>query len=412
MHLIFFKNSSVQAWPVYGLCAFLPLSIAGISIFKLLTILVALAVLIVALVKGRQLVAVRTAPNVLALCMLGALAASLTYTPVSLTEALSALTKYGKLLLIPAVALLVRNRAQAVTAVLVYFCTQSFVLLSSWLLFAGLTLPWVPVNRCSVAVVYSCHLDQAILTSGFAAVAWHLRADFPTKFGPTIAIGLAALAALNLVFVLPGRTGQVCLFAAIAVSVWWAMPRKLRPLAVLAPIMAFSLAMLFSTQFKGRYTEIFSEIQMYQSQDRSGLMTSSGQRLNYWWKSLQMISEKPVLGHGVGAWQRQYWRLEPSASSSITASVRNPHQEYLFWGAQLGFLGILLIVTWLGSFWWTSRHFAPPVMRATISLLLIFVVACALNSALFDGLVGDYFCTLLAVLLVLGRHSLSTKHQA
>jgi O-antigen ligase len=405
MNFEFLKHRNPLAWPVYGLCAFLPLSIAGIGVFKLLTILTALAVLVIALVKGRQLTELRTGPSVLALCMLGALAASLTYTSVSVAEALSVLTKYGKLLLIPAIAVLIRSRAQAVTALRVYFCTQIFVLFTSWLLFAGLKLPWVPTDRCALAVVYSCYLDQAILTSGFAALAWHLRADFPTRYGPTFALAMATLAALNLLFALPGRTGQICLFATIALGVWWAMPRKLRPLAVLAPLVAFALAMLLSTQFNQRYKAVLTEVKVYQSQNGGHLETSSGQRLNYWWKSLQAVAEKPLLGHGVGSWQQQYWRLESSARSSDTASVRNPHQEFLFWAVQLGSVGAVLLTFWLGSFWWISRNFAPSAMRATVSLLAVFTVACTLNSALYDGLVGDYFCALLAVLVALGRHS-------
>jgi O-antigen ligase len=281
MHFEFLRHRNPLAWPVYGLCAFLPLSIAGISVFKLLTILTALSVLVVALLKGRQFVELRTAPTVLALCMLGALAASLTFTSAPITEALSALTKYGKLLLIPAVAVLIRSRAQAVTAILAYFFAQIFVLITSWLLFAGLQLPWVPTNRCAVAVVYSCYLDQAILTAGFAATAWHLRADFPTRYGPNFAVAMVALAVLNLLFALPGRTGQVCLFAAIALGIWWTMPRKLRPLAVLAPFVAFALAMLLSTQFNQRYKAVFSEIKVYQAQTGGHQATSSGQRLNY-----------------------------------------------------------------------------------------------------------------------------------
>jgi O-antigen ligase len=405
MNFEFLKHRNPLAWPVYGLCAFLPLSIAGIGVFKLLTILTALAVLVMALVKGRQLTELRTGPTVLALYMLGALAASLTYTSVSVAEALSVLTKYGKLLLIPAIAVLIRSRAQAVTALRVYFCTQIFVLLTSWLLFTGLNLPWVPTDRCAIAVVYSCYLDQAILTSGFAALAWHLRADFPTRYGPTFALAMATLAALNLLFALSGRTGQICLFAAVALGVWWAMPRKLRPLAVLAPFVAFALAMLLSTQFNQRYTAVVAEVKFFQSKTVGHLATSSGQRLNYWQKSLQAIAEKPMLGYGVGSWKQQYWRLESSASSSDTASVRNPHQEFLFWGVQLGSAGVLLLTFWLGSFWWGSRNFAPSAKRATMSLLVVFFIACTLNSALYDGLVGDYFCGLLAVLLTLGRHS-------
>jgi O-antigen ligase len=393
------------AWPVYGLCAFLPLSIAGIGVFKLLTLLTGLAVLLVALVQIKPVAALRTGPSLLALAMLAALALSLSYTSVPLAEALNVFTKYSKLLLIPAVALLVRNRQQAIMALGIYLLTQTFVLFSSWLLFLGLHLPWVPAVTNGVGVVYSSYLDQAIFTAGFAAIAWHLRRDFPTRYGPAIAMGLAALAAANLLFVLTGRSGQICLIAAAAVTVWWAMPRKLRPFAVLAPFVVFGLAMVLSSQFNQRYAKVFSEINAYQSQSTGYKETSSGERLNYWRKSLQAMAERPLLGYGVGAWQQQYHRMESGKPTAATAGVRNPHQEYLFWGVQLGAVGVLLLVSWLFSIYWEARRFEASALRATVSLLVVFAVACALNSALYDGLVGDYFCALLAVLLTLGRYS-------
>jgi O-antigen ligase len=401
----FLQKRSVRAWPVYGLCAFLPLSIAGISIFKLIITLTALLVLVIAIAKGQRLLELRTGPTVLALCMLGALAASLTYTSASNEEALNAFAKYGKLLLIPAVALLIRSREQAVTALRIYFCTQGFVLITSWLLFAGLTLPWVPAQRNAIAVVYSSYLDQAILTAGFAAVAWHLRTYFPTRYGPSIATAMAALAALNLLFALHGRTGQVCLIAAVVASIWWAMPRKLKYLAVLAPFLVFGLAMAVSVQFNERYVSVLSDLKAYQSEPASDKPNSSGERLNFWHKSLKAMALKPWLGHGVGAWHQQYWLLEGGKLPRKNAGVRNPHQEFLFWGVQLGALGVVLLLSWLGSFWWMTRKFETSVRHATIAFLVVFITACLFNSALYDGLVGDYFCALLAVLLVLGRHT-------
>jgi O-antigen ligase len=405
MNFELLRSRSVLAWPVYGLCAFLPLSIAGIGVFKLLTTLTALVVLIVAIAKGRRFLELRTGPTVLVLCLLGALAASLSYTSVSQQEALGVLAKYGKLLLIPAIALLIRNREQAITALRFYFSTQGFVLITSWLLFAGLDLPWVPAERNAIAVAYSSYLDQAILTAGFAALAWHLRADFPTRYGPRIAAALAVLAAMNLLFALPGRSGQLCLIAAIAIGIWWAMPRKLQPLAVLAPFLAFALAMTLSTHFRQGYTLAYSEAKTYQADPDGDKESSAGERLNYWRKSLQAMYERPMLGYGVGTWRQQYWLLMGDKLVKKNINVRNPHQEFLFWGVQLGAVGMLLLLSWIGSMWWQARQFEPSVQRATVSLLAVFVVACTLNSALYDGLVGDYFCALLAVLLSLGRFS-------
>jgi O-antigen ligase len=399
------KSRAYLAWPVYGLCAFLPLSIVGISIFKLLVLLTGCGVLVLALFEKKQIANVRTLSITLTIALLALLAISLGYTSATDREALDALGKYAKILLIPAVALLLRDKEQALNALCFYLATQSFVVISSWLLFIGIHLPWVANDRNALGVVYSSYLDQAILTAGFAVLSWHLRSCFANKWLQRSAYVLTILAALNLVFVLQGRSGQVCLIAAIGLAVWWAMPSKLRPLAIASPFLAFGLAMLLSPQFNQRNVAVITEIKGFQSQPAQYKDTSSGERLNFWSKSIQAIGEKPILGHGVGAWQQQYIRLENGKPSERTANVRNPHQEYLLTGVQLGLVGLLMLIAWQLSFALEAKKFTPIAKQTTLSLLLVFVVACSFNSAIYDAVVGDYFCTLLAVMMCFGRLS-------
>jgi O-antigen ligase len=408
MTILNLQKHPLHVWPVYGLCGFLPLSMAGISIFKLLVVLTGFVFLCIALIHRKRIDVLYTKPTIMGLAMLIALATSLIYSSVPLAEGLSVVTKYAKLLLIPIVALLINNRKQAITALGIYVSAQSFIVISSWLLFLNIPLIWVPDSGKAVGVMYSSYLDQALLTAGFAALVWHLRHDFPTKNGPTIAMLLSALAGLNLLFVLTGRSGQICLIAAAAITAWWSLPKKMRLFALILPFAGFATAMLISPQLNQRYTMVLLEVAAYQSQSEGYKDSSSGQRMNYWRKSLEAASERPVLGYGVGTWQQQFQRLESGQLSEVSTHVRNPHQEYLFWAVQLGILGVLLLVTWLASFWWESRQFEVSVMRATVSFLMVFAVACALNSALYDGLVGDYFCTLLALLLALGRYTSSS----
>jgi O-antigen ligase len=408
MTILNLQKHPLHVWPVYGLCGFLPLSMAGISVFKLLVVLTGFVFLCIALIHRKRIDVLYTKPTSMGLAMLIALATSLIYSSVPLAEGLSVVTKYAKLLLIPIVALLINNRKQAITALGIYVSAQSFIVISSWLLFLNIPLIWVPDSGKAVGVMYSSYLDQALLTAGFAAIVWHLRHDFPTKNGPTIAMLLSALAGLNLLFVLTGRSGQICLIAAAAITAWWSLPKKMRLFALILPFAGFATAMLISPQLNQRYTMVLLEVAAYQSQSEGYKDSSSGQRMNYWRKSLEAASERPVLGYGVGTWQQQFQRLESGQLSEVSTHVRNPHQEYLFWAVQLGILGVLLLVTWLASFWWESRQFEVSVMRATVSFLMVFAVACALNSALYDGLVGDYFCTLLAVLLALGRYTSSS----
>jgi len=59
-----------------------------------------------------------------------------------------------------------------------------------------------------------------------------------------------------------------------------------------------------------------------------------------------MISEKPIIGHGVGSWRAQY---PDRATGLITAEMSAPHNDYLLYWAELGIPGLMA----LGWIWIT-----------------------------------------------------------
>ena len=395
---------SVRPWPVYLTAAMLPFSLAATNIAKLLMVLFALAALAQAALRHERLQPfwrLRT-PLVIA-AMLVLLALSLAWTPAPLREALHDLNKYSKLLIIPLVLVLLRQRREALLALGVYVAVESFVVLTSYLLSAGLELPWVvkPLStRVSVAVAYSSYLDQSIMTVGLAALAWHLRQDFPGKHGPKIALAIVALCAVNVLVLLPGRSAQVALLAALVLALFWAVPRRARPAAVLVPVLLIAAVTALAPHFRERTTAVVTESIAFSNGDRSP--TSSGIRLALWHRALQAIGERPLAGHGVGSWNTVYRRLEGKELSPVFAQLHNPHQEYLLWGVHLGLGGIALFLAFLAALVRDARTFRPEVRHATLSLIAIFAVVCLFNSTLFDALIGDYFCFLLAALLALG----------
>ena len=175
------------------LAASIPLSLAATNIAKLLAFLACLPVL-AGLLRGRPLdPALRGLRTpVVALLMLAALILSLTWTTATAGAAGDAL-KYLKLLLIPAIVLLIRSPREASVALMVYVASQTFVVATSCLLYLGVPVPWVPAARNSVATVYSSYLDQTIMTAAFAAICWHMRHEFPGRRGAWIGAALAAL---------------------------------------------------------------------------------------------------------------------------------------------------------------------------------------------------------------------------
>ena len=395
---------SVRPWPVYLIAAMLPFSLAATNLAKALMLVFALVTLGQAALRHEKLQAfARLRTPIVIAAMLLLLALSLTWTSAPLREGLHDLNKYGKLLIIPLVLVLLRQRREAAVALGVYVVAESFVVLTSCLLSTGLDLPWVikPLSvRVAVAVAYSSYLDQSIMTVGLAALAWHLRSEFPGRHGPKVAIGLALLCAINVLVLLPGRSAQVALLVVMVLALFWSVPRRARPAAVLVPILLITAVMALVPHFRDRSTAVITESIAFSNGDRSP--TSSGIRLALWHRALQAIEERPLAGHGVGSWKTVYRRLEGKELSLVFSALHNPHQEYLLWGVHLGLGGIVLLLAFLAALARDARPFPAGVRHATDSMIAILAVVCLFNSSLFDALIGDYFCFLLGVLLAFG----------
>ena len=396
----------LRPWPVYLTAAMLPFSLAATNLSKALLFLFAAATLGLGLLQRERppgFSNLRT-PAVVGL-MLAALTLSLAYTSVPLAEAMHDLNKYGKLLLIPLVILLVRKRHEALLALALYLAVETFVVLTSYLLSMGLNLPWVvkPLAvRLAVATVYSSYLDQSIMTVGLATLAWHLRGEFPGRHGARFAIGLVVLCVVNVLLLLPGRSAQVALLVALALALFWAVPGRGRPAAVLVPLLVIAAVMAATPHFRNRVTAVVTESIAYSKGDRT--VTSSGARLRFWQRSVDAIRERPLTGFGVGSWNNEYRRLEGSAVlPPAFIGLRNPHQEYLMWGVQLGLGGIALLLAFQLALLRDARRFRPDIRHATWSMVAIFAIVCLFNSTLFDALIGDYFCFMFALLLSLGQ---------
>jgi O-antigen ligase len=390
------------------------LSVAFVSIAKLLLLICGLTALLFALRKSepnRALVGLYT--PVAVLVVLFALALSLFWTAAPQAEALSSLGKYGKLLGVVLLVALIRDRREALYGLGAFALAQLFLLASSWSLFAHLPVPWatsyVALTHYSV---FSSYLDQGIISATFAAICWHLRGLVPGRFGRHLAIFFALMALCNVLFVLTGRTGHVVAIAWVSVAIMWELPKKYRALAVLLPFLLVLALFFSSTQVRERLLQVKTEVQSYSTQVTA--TTSSGIRLNLWLRAVQSIEEHPLTGSGIGSWRVEYDRLERehNPANKDTANNGNPHQEYLLWGVHLGVPGLLLITALMLAILRDTMRMGKPYARAAQSALLAMAVACLFNASIYDALIGDFFCILIGLLLALGITDKSNQEAA
>ena len=377
---------------------------ALISISKLLLVIFDLATLLFVRrfpAGGSPLTGMSTPIAVLA--ALFAFALSLFWTVAPQDVALGSLVKYGKLILIVLMVLIIRDRREANYALGAFVMTQTFLLGSSWMLFAHLSVPWATSKMALTEyAVFSTYLDQGIISAVFAAICWHLREHAPGRFGRQLAIFLAFAAFANVFFMLSGRTGHVIAIALLSMAIMWELPQKYRAAIVILPFL-LALGLFFSsTKVRDRLSQVETEVLAYSAQHKPD--TSSAVRLNFWRTAIHTIGQHPLAGSGAGSWVTEFYRVQREQNPVYidTDSHGNPHQEYLLWGVQLGIPGILLFFGLLLSVLRDTLKMERSYARATQSTLLALAVACLFNSSIYDALIGDFFCILLGLLLALG----------
>lgn len=393
----------------------LPIALIGLA--KILLLLALLAALFT---NGQRLIreiwgAAGTARATLVLMLV--LALSLSWSEATWPGAFSAWAKHGKLLLIPVILGMLRSRQEALLALACFGAGQLFLLTSTWLLYAGAPLPWaISREHASQAshAVFSSYLDQSIMTSIAAAIAWHLREHIPGRHGKAIAITtiLAAFACVFLIF--KGRTGHVVAVAMISLALFWELPKRFRwAIVLITPLLLLAL-FIGSSKVRERLEE--SRIDILAFDQKNDASTSTGIRLNLWQRSLQAMAERPWIGYGVGSWEMQYNRMQKKFLPEHQPIKGNPHQEYLLWGVELGILGIALILGFMASIYRDAIGMPVPYRRTLLSVLLGLALACLFNCSLYDALIGDFFCLTLGLLLALGlrpdTNTSDDEHQA
>lgn len=340
------------------------------------------------------------------LAALAAFSLSLFWTTAETTESVGSIAKYGKLLMILLLPMLLRNRREIVYAITTFVLAQGFLVISSWMLFAGLPVPWATSRMATQEfAVFSTYLDQGVMSAVAAAICWHLRGLAPGRFGKHVAIAIAILCVGNVLFVLNGRSGHVVSVLLLSLALMWQLKPRYRWIVVILPVLLLTVLSVASPKVQKRINMMTDEVREFSIKEGANVMTgsSSGIRLHFWHRAIQSISESPLLGSGVGSWSNEYNRLERQQNpTSIRLGERgNPHQEYLQWGVQLGIPGILLFVAFLMAVFRDALGADQPAKRAVLSVLAALAASCLFNSSIYDALIGDFFCVALGLMLAL-----------
>ena len=389
---------------LYSLC-FLALSVSlGVALVSLAKLMLLIAVLLQRLSDVRQRHRA-TAPNsagtlpwpsslwwgAAALLWMGL---SMAWSSAPTHEAWLSLSRHARWLVLPAAFYLLRAGTPAWPVLQCLVAGQLFVLLSSWLMVIGIPLPWaISVMSPDNAVVFASTIEQPITCTLMMLVVWYFRDQWPVPYRRFAVWAVLALTSANVLLVVTGRTGQMALLLAWMIILVTSLPHRHRWLALLVPVLLAAIVGLGSERMQERWRKAQTDVLALQ-QGPLKEENSLGFRIDAWQKSVQALAEKPIVGHGVGAWPQAY-----VAQGGTISKATDPHQQFLLWAVESGGVGAALFVGFLVLLWRNAQRLPWTARWGLRSVLAIEVLTGLANSTLLGAGIGEFFLLLWAGLL-------------
>ncbi len=245
--------------------------------------------------------------------------------------------------------------------------------------------------------VFKKSLTQNILMAFGAFLFAHFALHAQSSRSRILWSALALLAAVNVLVLVPGRTGQLILavlavYFAYSARRWRGALFATSGIAIVVAALALGLAPANS-----RLMMTLEDWNKWQPDHAAQASASTlWLRLEFYRNSLAIIRDHPVIGVGTGGFAKAY--AGRVAWTDMTDSV-NPHNEYMNIAIQLGAVGLVALL-YLFYCQWRLAPELPTAFESHLARGLIITIAlgCLFNSLLMDHVEGLFFAWAAGVL--------------
>lgn len=316
--------------------------------------------------------------------------------------------KYIDLLFVPVLLLLCGGDLMRRRVRFAFIAAMGVTLCLSLLVGTGIlpVAPWMDIlSAPDNPVIFRSHITQNNMMA-LAAFLALLEARAAATPGARMMWGaFAALATFNVLFMVQGRTGYAILLVLLGWFAWTTLRRYLarrghvlRWQRVVLLALAFVALLLAAYQASPRLHERVGKVLsgMQHWSPNQGKDTSTGQRLDFYYNTVQIIRTHPLSGVGTGGFGAAF---AVQTAGTEVVQTQNPHNEFLMVTAQSGIAGLFALLFLLYTLW----RYAPGLptaleQDAARGLVLAYAVNGLFNSALHDHADGLLFALLAAAL--------------
>jgi len=373
-----FDRLTVAAdWLAVAVAASLPVSTSATGILLVIWLVVLIPTLEWTEL-GRELMTPAGGLPVLlvALGVLGVLWADVTWL-----ERWMGLGSFFKLLMIPLLLLQFRrsHRATCVFAAYLGVCAALLLLSSVFYVWPGTTFLFT--HDAAVPVKNAATQSGEFVTCIFGLLYLAIEAYESRRWAwlaGALALALGFLA--NILYVATGRTALVIIIVLLALLAVRMLTLKGIAILFAAAVALGALGWFSSPNLRDRTTQLWTDYEKYEASDEKN---SSGERMEFYKKSLTFIRGAPVIGHGTGSIPSLFAKAVVGDSGSAASPSSNPHNQTFAVAIQLGLVGALVLwAMWLAHL----LLFKGRGLAAWVGFVVVVqnIVGSLFNSHLFD----------------------------
>lgn len=333
----------------------------------------------------------------LVLALYGLMWVGVLYTTAPADDWQLHLKKYSKLPMV-AVWLTLLWQAAGIRrhALNVFGVAMAFTAASTWLN-VWFQLPWSQSQEPGWGVshhVFGDYITQNVMMSLFVLLAL-FRAHAAQAWQRWGWAAVALLSAVTMTHLSMGRTGYVLLVVAVGVFILTRLTGRVAWGALVGGVLLLGGLLATSDTMRERFALAMTEAQQHDTNNASSI----GHRLYNYKTTPKLIAEKPLLGWGTGAYHTAICHVLDKPEECPSYSW-HPHNQYLFFAADHGVVGLGLYLALLASMVWVAWRSADPQARTLLlGLTALLAVNGLFNSALWSARESHFF-SLMAALLV------------
>ncbi|MFI3188267.1 hypothetical protein BCS42_15405 [Crenothrix sp. D3] len=299
------------------------------------------------------------------------------------SDAVAMLKKYRELLFIPMLLPFLTTEHNRQWAWNAFIIASVVTLVGSQLMNMGLFC----VNLQCLPY-FKSYITHGIVMAFFAFFVTHKAFD-SRGLVQMLYSAILLLCMYNLFFVSQGRTGQLIFIALMPLFAMQRFSKKGLLLSVL--VMAIFLGGFIGFSDKAvRIKEGVASAKAHLHSDSAQGEYSMGERFTFWAVSAKLIAKKPIFGHGTGNFAKAFQDMSGRAAN-------NPHNEFFLIGVQLGAVGLLFYVGFLGSQLVYAKTLPEHDKWLAQGVLVTLIMTSLFNSPLLDHTEGHWFTMMIAL---------------